>query len=68
MQIIKGILVGKEVKLTLLTDALDAPNSYQKISRNNKCSNVADYRSHLHKSIAFLCINNKHTEKSIICL
>ena len=36
---------------------------HQKTSRNGKFSNVAAYRFNMHKSIAFLYTNNKHTQE-----
>ena len=65
---IKGIQIGKEVKLPLFVDDItlhiwDPKNSPRKLLEIiNKYSSVAGYSIHLHRLIAFLYINDR--EKS----
>jgi hypothetical protein len=66
----KGIQIIKEtVKISLFADKMilylkDQKNSTQKcLDTINSYSNVAGYKINLQKSLAFLCTNNKQTEK-----
>jgi hypothetical protein len=67
---LKGIQIGKEmVKITLFAEGMilylkDPKNSTQKfLDTINRYSKVAGYKINLQKSLAFLYINNKQTEK-----
>jgi hypothetical protein len=67
---IKGIQIGKEtVKLSLFADDMilylkDLKTPTQKhLDTINSCSKVVGYNINLQKSLAFLCTNNKQTEK-----
>lgn len=69
---IKGIEIGKEVKLPLfLNDIIlyvwDPKNSTRKLLEIiNKYSSVAGYSIHLHRSIAFLYISDKQKNHGFI--
>ena len=62
---IKGIQIGKEIKLPLFVDDIilyiwDPKNSTRKLLEIiNKYSSVAGYNINLHRSIAFLYIKDK---------
>lgn len=66
---IKGIWTEEEdIKLPLVADdmilyARDSKIIPEKIFRNDKFSNVTGYRVSLHRSIAFLYINNTHIRR-----
>ena len=66
---IKGIQIGREVKLLLYADHMtlyieNPKDSTQKlIELTNKFSQVAGYKINIQKSIAFLYTNNEILEK-----
>ena len=68
---IKGIHIGKEVKLSLFTDNMilyieNLKDSTRKLLQLiNEYSNVAGYKINTQKSLAFLYTNNEQTEREI---
>ena len=68
---IKGIPIGKEVKLSHFTDAMilymeNPKGSTPKLLEFIKqFSNVAGYKINVQKSVAFLYTNNENTEREI---
>ena len=66
---IKGIQIGKEVKLSLFADDMilyieNPKDSTRKLLELiNKFSKVTGYKVNTQKSLAFLHTNNKKTEK-----
>ena len=66
---IKGIKIGKEVKLSLFSDDMilyieNPKNSTRKLLELiNEYSKVAGYKINTEKSLAFLYTNNEKTEK-----
>ena len=68
---IKGIQVGKEVKLSLFADDMilyieNPKDSTRKcLELINEYSKVAGYKINTHKSLAFLYTNNEKTEREI---
>jgi len=68
---IKGIQIGKEVKLSLFADGMilyieNSKDSTRKLLELiNECSKVAGYKINTHKSLAFLYNNNEKTEREI---
>ena len=68
---IKGIQIGKEVKLSLFADDMilyieNPKDSTRKLLELiNEYSKVAGYKINTQKSLAFLYINNKKTEREI---
>ena len=68
---IKGIQIGKEVKLSLFADNMilyieNPKDSTRKLLElNNEYSNVAGYKISTQKSLAFLYTNNEKTEREI---
>ena len=66
---IKGIQVGKEVKLSLFADDMSLYIENPKDSTRklleliNECSKVAGYKINTQKSLAFLYNNNEKIEK-----
>ena len=66
---IKGIQIGKEVKLSLFTDDMilyieNSKDSTGKLLELiNEYSKVAGYKINTEKSLAFLYTNNEKTEK-----
>ena len=69
---IKGIQIGKEeVKLSLFADDMilyieNPKDSIKKVLElMNEFSKVAGYKINIQKSVAFLYVNNKLTEKEI---
>ena len=66
---IKGIQIGKEVKLSLFADDMilyieNLKDSTRKLLELiNEYSKVAGYKINTHKSLAFLYTNNEKTEK-----
>ena len=66
---IKGIQIGKEVKLSLFADDMvlyieNPKDSTRKLLELiNECSNVAGYKINTQKSLSFLYTNNEKTEK-----
>ena len=70
-QEIKGIQIGKEVKLSLFADDMilyieNPQDSTRKLPELiNKYSTVAEYKINTQKSLAFLYTNNEKTEREI---
>ena len=68
---IKGIQIGREVKLSLFEDNMiryieNLKDSTRKLLQLiNEYSNVAGYRINTQKSLAFLYVNNEKTEREI---
>ena len=68
---IKGIQIGKEVKLSLFADDMilyieNLKESTRKLLELvNECSKVAGYKINTQKSLAFLYTNNEKTEREI---
>ena len=68
---IKGIQIGKEVKLSLLVDGMilyieNSKDSTRKLLEQiNEYSKVAGYKINTQKSLAFLYTNNDKTEREI---
>ena len=68
---IKGIQIGKEVKLSLFADDMilyieNLKESTRKLLELvNECSKVAGYKINTQKSLAFLHTNNEKTERKI---
>ena len=68
---IKGIQIGKEVKLSLFADDMilyieNPKDSTRKLVEIiNEYSKVARYKINTQKSLAFLCTNNEKVEKEI---
>ena len=67
---IKGIQIGKEVKLSLFADDMilyiENPDSTRKLLELiNEYSKVAGYKINTQKSLAFLYNNNEKVEKEI---
>ena len=68
---IKGILIGKEVKLSLFADDMilyieNLKDSTRKLLELiNEYSKVAGYKINTEKSLAFLYNNNEKTERKI---
>ena len=68
---IKGIQIGKEVKLSLFADDMilyiENPKDTTSKLREliNEYSKVAGYKINIQKSLAFLCTNNEKTEREI---
>ena len=68
---IKGIQIGKEVKLSLFQDDMilyieNPKDSTRKLlDLINKYSNIAGYKINTEKSLAFLYTNNEKTEREI---
>ena len=68
---IKGIQIGKEVKLSLFADDMILYTENPKDSTRklleliNEYSKVAGYKINTHKSLAFLYTNNEKTERKI---
>ena len=68
---IKGIQIGKEVKLSLFADDMilyiESPkDSIRKLLELiSEFSQVAGYKINTHKSLAFLCTNNEKSEREI---
>ena len=68
---IKGIQIGKEVKLSLFADDMilyieNPKDSTRKLLELiNEYSKVAGYKINTHKSLAFLYTNNKKIEREI---
>ena len=66
---VKGIQIGKEVKLSLFVDDvilyIENPKDTTRKSLEliNKYSKVAGYKTGTQKSLAFLYTNNEKTEK-----
>ena len=67
----KGIQIGKEVKLSLFADDMilyieNPKGSTRKwVELINEYSKVAGYKINTHKSLAFLYTNNEKTERKI---
>ena len=68
---VKGIQIGKEVKLLLFTDDMilyiENPKDSTRtlLALINEYSNVAGYKINTQKSLAFLYTNNEKTEQEI---
>ena len=68
---IKGIQIGKEVKLSLFADDMilyiENPKDYTRklLELINEYSKVAGYRINTQKSFAFVYTNNEKTEREI---
>ena len=66
---IKGIQIGKEVKLSLFADAMilniENPQDSTRKLLINEYSKVAGYKINTQKSLAFLYTNNEKTEREI---
>ena len=68
---VKGIQIGKEVKLLLFADDMilyieNPKDSTRKLLELiNEYSKVAGYKINTQKSLAFLCTNNEKTEREI---
>ena len=68
---IKGIQIGKQVKLSLFSDCMilyieNPKDSTRKLLELiNEYSNVAGYKINTQKSLAFLYTNNDKTEREI---
>ena len=68
---IKGIQLGKEVKLSLFADDMilyiENPNDSTRklLDLTNEYSKVAGYKINTQKSLAFLYIKNEKTEREI---
>ena len=68
---IKGIQIGKEVKLSLFADGMILYRENPKDSTRklleliNEYSKVAGYKINMQKSLAFLYTNNEKTESEI---
>ena len=68
---VKGIQIGKEVKLSLFADDMilyieNPKDSTRKLLELiNKYSKVAGYKINTQKSLAFLYTNNEKTEREI---
>ena len=68
---VKGIQIGKEVKLSLLADGMilyieNPKDSTRKLLELiNEYSKVAGYKINTQKSLAFLYTNNEKTEREI---
>ena len=68
---IKGIQIGREVKLSLFEDNMiryieNLKDSTRKLLQLiNEYSNVAGYKINTQKSLAFLYTNNEKTEREI---
>ena len=64
---IKGIQIGKEVKLSLFTDDMilyiENPKNSKLLELINEYSKVSAYKINTQKSLAFLYTNNDKTEK-----
>ena len=65
----KGIQIGKEVKLSLCADDMflyieNRKDTTRKLLELiNECGKVAGYKINTHKSLALLYTNNEKTEK-----
>ena len=68
---IKGIQIGKEVKLSLFSDDMilyieNPEDSTRKLLELiNECGKIAGYKINTQKSLAFLYTNNEKTEKEM---
>ena len=68
---IKGIQIGKEVKLSLFADDMIIYRENPKdITRKlleliDECGKLAGYKINAEKSLAFLCTNNERSEREI---
>ena len=68
---IKGIQIGKEVKLSLFADDMvlyieNPKDSTRKLLElNSECSKVAEYKINTQESLAFLYSNNEKIEREI---
>ena len=68
---IKGIQIGKEVKLSLFADDMilyiESPKDSTRklLELINEYSKVAGYKINTQKSLAFLCTNDEKTEREI---
>ena len=68
---IKGIQIGKEVKLTLFADDMifyienPKDSTRQLLELINEYSKVAGYKINIQKSLAFLYTNNQKTKREI---
>ena len=68
---IKGIQIGKEVKLSLFSDDMilyieNPEDSTRKLLELiNECGKIAGYNINTQKSLAFLYTNNEKTEREI---
>ena len=66
---IKGIQIGKEVKLSLFADDMilyiENPKDTTRKLLINEYSKVAGYKINIRKSLAFLYTNNEKTEREI---
>ena len=68
---IKGIQIGKEVKLSLFADDMilyieNPKDTIRKLPELiNEFGKVAGYKINTQKSVAFLCTNNKTSEREI---
>ena len=66
---IKGIQIGKEVKLSLFTDDMilyiENPKNSKLLELINEYSKVSAYKINTQKSLAFLYTNNEKTERKI---
>ena len=68
---IKGIQTGKEVKLSLFSDDMilyieNLKEATRKLLELiNEFSKVSGYKINIQESLAFLCTNNKRSEREI---
>ena len=68
---IKGIQIGKEVKLSLVAAdmilyiEIIKGSTRKLLELINEYSKVAGYKENTQKSLAFLCTNNEKTEREI---
>ena len=63
----KGIQIGKEVKLSLLSDDMILYVNPKEATRKliNEFSKVSGYKINIQEYLAFLCANKKRSEREI---